>query len=380
MPTTIWIREAAEDRFWEAAPPVPKLPSFSCPYCEATFGLLDVLEIHIRRFHLLDLPAMLLHGEHMASDNVIRTEVRETDIHLVNCTQVQARKDGAELRVLTARQFCTLIADERHAHWLVTLVNSPDPHGPQSEREYRLTFRIPARAELDEIDRRFIQYLAVDNPKHADVRLFVEGCAAAPSVREYIGALADYALGVMIKEQDEELVAPLGFDEYRAKYLAARTILREFHRPVAQAVTSCIDFNLNGFTGPETPSQLYTLTAAHGLFRAVARATQPVQRPADSALGFAAPICPTDTVTDALLSTSVRYMRGARVGVDIGDRLSRLERAKAISEYDKPKIHVLCALCYLEGRRWANAADHLRQVQFDSLFGEWARRRLEEQQ
>ncbi|MFA5027157.1 MAG: hypothetical protein WC713_04730 [Candidatus Methylomirabilota bacterium] len=380
MPTTIWIKEAAEDRFWEAAPPVPKSPSYPCPYCEAAFGLLDLLEEHVRGNHFLDLPVLMIRGQHIATEGVIRAEVRRTDIRLINSTKVLIRQDGGGPREFTPGQFCSRFCRERHAHWLVTLINSRNQGGPQSEREYRLEFRIPASAELDEIDRRFIQYLAVDHPTHADIRLFVETCNPSPTAREYLGALTDYTLGVMIKDQVKELVAALGFDEYRAKYVGSRTVLREFARPVANAITSCVDFNLNGFTGPEAPSRLYVLTAAHKLFRALACAAQLIRQPAVGTEGLAAAICPTDTVTDALLSESVRYMRGARLGADTAERLLRLVSTKAISEFDKPKVHVLSALCYLEAGEPANAADHLRQVQFNSLFGEWARRRLEEQQ
>jgi len=380
MPTTSWIIETAEERFWEGLPPVPSPPYFPCPYCEKQFASPLEIEEHIKRSHFLDLPALLLRGDQVPGEAVIRTSVRETDVQLVNCTSCRVRIDAGETRSLSASHFRRLFAKERYAHWEIHLTNAHGSEGSRSEREYRLDFRITERRELDEADRFFIQYLAVDRPKHKDIDLFATACCTAPSARDYIGALSNYVLGVMIKEQEGDLVAPLGFDEYKSKFLEARSVLRDFDRPVAQAITSCVDFNLNGFTGEEVASRLYALRAGHGLFRAVAQASAPSPYPPDSAPRYSAAVCPVDTVTDSLLAVSERYMRGARLSVNIAAKLSRSSITRSISEYDLPKVHVLCALIYLKTDNFHDAQLHLRQLQFDSLFGKWARNRMEDKQ
>jgi hypothetical protein len=73
-------------------------------------------------------------------------------------------------------------------------------------------------------------------------------------------------------------------------------------------------------------------------------------------------------------------MRGARLSVNIAAKLSRSSITRSISEYDLPKVHVLCALIYLKTDIFHDAQLHLRQLQFDSLFGKWARNRMEDKQ
>lgn len=380
MPTLIWRQESDFERFWEKVSPLP-VPAdqhFPCPYCQQRFRSLLELKEHVDTSHFLELPALLLRGSQAPSEVVIRRSFLEAEVQLVSCTDCHVTRNG-EPRYTSVGDFPAEFARDKCAHWSIRLVNARGSAGARAEREYRVDLRIPESSELDTVDRLFIRRLAVDRPEHRDIERFLKDCHVDPPAGDYVGALVNYVLGVMIKEQERCLIAPVGFDEYRSKLLEAESVLREFYRPVAQTITGCVEFNLNGFTDQESLPDLRALRAGFRLFHAIARATWPEPLRPESSPQCAAPVCPVDTVTSALLSFCERYMGEESLNAGDAERLERLETVRLISEYDLPKIHVLCSLVFLAVGDRGRAKRHLQQIRFDSLFGEWSRTTLEDE-
>ena len=67
--------------------------------------------------------------------------------------------------------------------------------------EWLLEFRLARQAELEECDRAFEEHLAVSSPTMRHVDQFLGMCPHSLGATDYAGALADYVVGLLLKEQ-----------------------------------------------------------------------------------------------------------------------------------------------------------------------------------
>jgi len=380
MPTTNWILEAAEDRYWEGIAPfeLEPEPEIECPFCARSFHSQSEFKTHLGLDHPLALPALLIRGKPQPSEFTIRTSLQRSHVDLCNTSVCFLRADGAKSGQLKPVELLDRICSETYGLWELGLVNKRIADEGQAESRYLVRFRVPRQEALNIVDQQFVQRLAVDKPSHLDLQQFLDACPKDPCAIEYAGALGDYVLGVMLKEQPGAVRAPIQFDEFKAKMASSMEILAQFARPVAHAVTATIDFNLNNFDSSRKPSRLYALGAGQSLFRAIIAGDSVPRVSVDAEPKYTAPICPLDTVSHQLLSVCERLTRGARIPITLADDLVCLSKEHAISEYDMSKINVLCAVICLENNDRSAATPHLRALQFHFLFGHWARAKIEE--
>src|ERR1051326_7734769 len=249
MPTVGWKLETAEERYWEHVPAPTPEPAFLCPYCPERFMDGAKYQEHLGLDHPLELPAMIVGGGALLSEIIIRRPITARDVHIANATACHTRRIGEHERAITAHDLAELLSGETCSRWEIRLTNRRVVDQEEAERRYLIDFRIPAEKELNQVDKQFIRCLAVDKPRHEDLDRFFTGCPPSAVVQDYVGALGDYVLGIIVKEEGHAIHAPLGFEEFRAKYESSREVLRHFDRPVARAVTACVDFNLNNFDG-----------------------------------------------------------------------------------------------------------------------------------
>ncbi len=385
MPTVGWILEKAVERFWESQPnpvlvPVPR-PVFTCSRCGMKLSSPEELRRHLSLEHPLELPALYVHGNPLPRESVLRAPVGENDVQLFHCSRCEVQVDGAPWQDLAVSEFRTQFSQPRNSTWNVRLVHERPVDNSQTIEEYHVRFRIPHTSALNAVDTQFIRTLVLDELRPSDLEQFEAGLTVDAPAREYGSALGDYALGIILKERRRPPHAPVDFAEFVIKMRSALETLRHFHRPVALAVSSSIRFNLNDFRdyGTATATEL---EAALRFFRSITSAGAsaevvnprvPMPQKRSSHV-----VCPVDEVTHRLLSACGCLSNEGTLSLAHLEQLRQLARGMIpVSEQDLVKVHVICAEGYLRLARISDARPHLRAIQFDSVFKDWAQHCLE---
>jgi hypothetical protein len=378
MPTVGWIQETNIERFWENPYPPERIepPRFPCDYCSCVFPSLEDLDRHLGIEHPLSIPVLHVRAQPAASNFSIRTTFHPNDVAILNCTACEISKDGGAMVPMTQKDIASLLAAERSSRCVLTLINERSLDRATATSEFVIRFQIPSADALNAIDKEFIERFArAEHPRIADVDSFRASCPIESAAQDYASALGDYVIGLAIKERHPEGGALMEFDHYKDKFTGALAVLKEFHRPVARAVSSIVDFNLNNFTSSSAPTKLHNVGAAFLFFRAIAQGQEPPAISARSARHTS--ICPVDIVTDRILDAVHRLSSPRKPHALIAAELEDLKRWQPLSEYDRTKIAVLSALTQLRLGKFAVAESHLRALRFDFLFGKWAQTKLD---
>jgi hypothetical protein len=164
----------------------------------------------------------------------IRSHKIAEKIGFHKCHRLWVARDGLYPTIYTPRRLKAELTMASKGHYRVR------PEG--GDEEYAISIAIPDGSVLREINRAFVELLAVEAPRVQDIARFRDVALAIGSPGEYSGALADYVMGTIIKDQDRSRGATLDFNEYKPKYESARAILCDYlrdesHRPpVPEAV------------------------------------------------------------------------------------------------------------------------------------------------
>lgn len=377
MPTVGWIQESGWDRLSDAFPfqnnwkPEP----IKCPLCARSFLERAELSTHLGVDHPLKLPMLRIGNRVGFSACVVREANALKDMEVFSATECLLSTNGGKSTTVPPGQLARRLLGAGNAHHQIRLRNDREIDGRQAEAELEIRVAIPDPEILKQIDAAFLKRLAVEHPTITDADHFLHAVPKDPVVADYRGALADYVVGIIIKEQDRAAGAVAGFDAFKDKLGSARRVLADFDRPLSQAVLAAIDFNLNHFT-PAAPTAVELLRAAHRFFASftVSGSMPKAITPADRRRDVVA-ACPIDRATNAILEALAEF-----------PRVPDLDRSEAVlpglegvplSEYDLAKISTLRAgAAVLLGKKEA-AQHHLRQIQHDYHFGAWANTQLE---
>jgi len=386
MPTIGWILEDAIERQGESISSLPFIPSpppiFRCKWCGKSFSLSQELQRHVSLDHPLELPALYVNGEPLQRENVVRSPILEQDVELLQCSRCEVKIDGDRWQPLTLPEFRRRFAESTNTTWEVRLLHERSLDNSQVKEEYKVRFRIPDSIALTAVDEHFRCILVRDTLRHNDLLKFIAGLPTDAPAREYGGALGDYALGIILKEQIRPSLAPIRFEEFVTKMRSSLEVLRSIHRPIALAVCSSIRFNLNDFHNASTTIAT-DMDAAIRLFHHVtSNRVQPeptvpiLYHPLPSATRA---VCPVDRHSYHLMSDSVHLSHGETLSLTALESLRQIIRSSApISEQDLAKVHFICAEGYIRLNRTTDALPHLRTIQFNPLFRSWAQRHLED--
>jgi hypothetical protein len=190
---------------------------------------------------------------------------------------------------------------------------------------------------------------------------------------DYLGALADYAVGVLTKEQRHDSGAHLPFDQFTGKFQSARRCLVDFGRPVATAVVAVIDFNLNNFSRGQ-PAGFPELQNAHHFYCTLTSAGK-TQRPVRNETLATVAACPVDAVTAAIWEALKLFPEFP--GCDDPSPKLPATLELPLSEFDIAKLRALKAGAALLLSKQSFARDQLRALRHDARFGKWAESHLE---
>jgi len=240
------------DALWREIRIIPQTPVYTCEVCGAALPSDEARTAHISLRHPVPIPLLLLGS--VAAPRQIRIRNRKTaeQIGFSNCRNVLVERDGSKPISYTKSKLKNELETRERGHYRISLEASGEP--------YVISLQVVDGSILRKIDQKFIEFLAVDAPRVEGIDRFVEVSGAAGQANDYIGALADYVMGTIIRDQDRGRGATVEFGRYKEKYESSRAVLFDYlqedrHKPpVPEAVCNSINLSLNQFDASTPPA------------------------------------------------------------------------------------------------------------------------------
>jgi hypothetical protein len=381
MPTTTWIQETVEDRFWESrgggAPGLPQPPTYPCVVCGQAFDSIDERSWHASEAHPLVRPTLYVADHAAPAELIVRAPVNASLFSAESCTAVHVVLDGHPVDQIGPSGLGDLIAARRSGHLRIELENRRAADAADVRARYTLRISIPDDSELAAVDRSFVANLAVDRPSTRDVERFASEVEPFRSAREYAGALADYVHGVLVKEGTEVGGATLPFEAFQAKFSRALNELADHvDRPVAASVVAASRLNLNDLATPLPASGDTGLDGCARLLSEIV-ALDSSSSSVDHREGVAeVALCPIDRDTHLICTAYGTLILGDAADSRLSELGSRADDA-LLSPQDRAKLRTLVAVAALRLGHADLARRHLEVLAHDGVFGRWAESALE---
>lgn len=381
MPTTTWIQETVEDRYWESQgdygvvtpPPV----TYPCVVCGQEFDSADARSWHASEAHPIARPTLYVADHAAPAELLVRVPVSASLFSAGSCTSVHVLVDAERINDVGPVELGQLIAGRRSGHLQIELENRRAADSADVRARYTIRIAIPDNEELAQVDQAFVRRLAIDQLSTRDVEMFASEIEPFRSARDYAGALADYVHGVLLKEASEHGGTTLPFGAFHTKFSRALSELAEHvSRPVAASVVAVARLNLNDLA---TPLPHTGDPSLDGCLRTLSEvATVSSQSPvSDRRLGVAdVPLCPIDRDTHLVLATHDALAAEGTTDSRLAEVGSRADDPR-LSPQDRVKLRTLVAVSALRLGRADLAQPHLEILAHDGVFGHWAELSLE---
>ncbi len=375
MPTVGWIQESDTQRWGDAFPFKRERPEpIRCQLCGQFVSTQQSLISHFGTAHPLKQPILKI-GREAGTQFVVRDRSALLGIVSIFATSCAVEAAGGQKSEIPPDTLAARFSKVPNATYRLWLRNERAIDGRSAEIEAVVRVAIPDPTLLAQVDLSFQKFLAVPVPTTASVAKFLAAVPPDVSAREYAGALADYVIGILIKEQDASAGTVVDLAEYKGKLSSARVVLNQFHTRLATSVLAAIDFNLNNFWS-DAAVPVPALEAGHRFFTPFFTVGHTPSSPkglGDRSAMVAA--CPVDHVTAAILAYVGDFPKRPTVGIESGQVDNG--RTYPITEFDRPKIAMLLAASALLAGDHGLALPHLRALVHDYSFGPWAAKQLE---
>ncbi len=384
MPTCGWILEDARDRYAEGVlrfaqmgEPASTCVTYRCPYCGHESQSEVDRNRHVGLEHPLDLPVLQIGGAPVVKQSVFRKKLEPSEIRVHQATECRLRKAGGAWHNLPLRRLAPTLASIDDSYWTLELARKRPIDNSIARHTYEMCFSIPTDEELSRADAVFVETLAIEDISHESVQLYSDNLPDRTAAREYAAALGDYAMALVLKQQERKPRSSVGFGEFAPRMRGALEVLRHFNQPVALAVCSSIRFNLNEFRDIERAPQCDS-EAGELFFRSIVAGTEDQKPDSGCFTRSMKPICPVDPVTGRLLQVIRQIFCGEVLATDAFLDLAATDGdSPPISEQDMVKMNAMCAWSHLRHGRTQDSTQYLQALRFNSEFGQWATENLE---
>lgn len=385
MPTVGWIWDKDNDAFFAATSVTPApggelAPIFRCPFCSASFSRSDFLRDHLEANHVGHRPFMTIKGTEPKSVETIRKRVEPKSVEFFDTTNLGLSRDGLRYERLVPNDLrCTLGRAEKERLWL-RLENSFDVKAQPLRTDYDLSFTVYDDDQaLGEVDRLFVALLGRDSAHLDDVDIFIQQ-SARHAVDEYSGALAEYVIGVLVKDADPSTGISVVHRDYRARLNGALRILQEFDRPLSRLICALIRFSGNDFDATRLLLTGYELLdRANAQIAPIAKGgAWPHKNEEDSGRGKRISVCPVDNGSDMVMRQADRLASLTRWGPALQHQLEAETDVPELDPLDREKIWVVWAQAAARLGKKDYALHPLRMLAGSYCFGHWAEKLLQE--
>lgn len=373
MATFGWVREDGMDAFFEGTDRVPDPgpapePTYSCPFCKAVVGDRRALQDHVSDHHRVERPLILLWGTEPSQHRVIRVPLRKSEIIVANVTSAQVAVDGMPFQTVALNKLAQQVSDLRQAEVFLRLSNSSQVNAAPVTTSYTLSIRIAETRDLKEVERAYDEVIMSAPISRASIRRFLADPRSTGAGSEYAAGLADYSLGVLLKERPETEALTTPFARYRELYSSAVQRLTDFDRPLARLVGDVIRFALNDFSRTTTETGFQELDIANGLLK---DPSQDLRLPVDED-GVRRSVCPIDHATSRVLNLAGHMSKQTRWSPILDGECREIANSELLDASDRQKALAIWAVAAWRLSAKQSAIEPLRQISATYPFSTWA--------
>lgn len=379
MPTFGWIREDALDAFYEGTqrtndPGPPPDPTYRCPFCGDGFLNRRLLQDHVSDAHYVARPALFIEGREPPERSIVRRRLFTDSILITNATSARFGLNGRVAEPITVTELPGSISRIREGEVSLVLVNESQAKAAPVESYYAIELRIAETHELKDVELAYTEHAMRSNISREAINLFLVDPRSQTAAMEYARGLAEYSLGVLLKEHPDAEGLTTPFSRYREAYGAALQRLSDFDRPLANLICDVIRFAMNEFSMTNSKTGFWELDLANALLKAPD--TRELPLPLDVSIARK-PICPVDHGTGQILDLAARVMRQDRWSPILDDECRNVANSGILDAGDRQKAFAIWAVGAWRLRARRNALEPLRQIAATYPFNSWAEPYLE---
>lgn len=200
-------------------------------------------------------------------------------------------------------------------------------------------------------------------------------------VLEYRTAMAEYVIGVLIKDGDSATGIRVSVRDYSARYEGALTVLQEFARPLPRLLCALIRFSRNDFKLDHLVKTGFgLLDSANAQLSPLARNggdwSAPIAQ--DNGNGEKIAVCPVDNGSATIFFRAAQLATTSRWSRDLEAQLMAEADVPDLDPEDRQKLFALWAAAAIRLGKTESALYPLRNLAGSYCFGQWADSLLEE--
>ena len=380
MPTVGWIREGDLDAFYEGTEAIPgpsplKEPSFFCPFCGSMFLNQSEFQDHVYAKHRVERPFIILRGQEPSKHAVIRSPLEMSEISVSNTSHAKVCLDGTGPQQVSTDKLREIIAESSQVELKLELINATEHEATPVVERYGFSFRVAERADLKRVEQAFKEILVSDAITRNSISSFLADKKTQGPGKEYASGLADYCLGILIKERPEGENLTTPFSRYRELYGRAFDVLKDFPRPLAHLISCIIRFSLNNYEDNGQRTGYWELDLATELLSNPTSTS--VQRSLENTTRR--PVCPVDHGTGRMLELAKRLVAQPRWSPVLDDECRAIARSDLLDATDHHKAFAIWAASAWRLGSTESALEPLQQIAGIYPFSRWASKYLEQE-
>ena len=386
MPTCSWIREKDIEAFYAAVETVPQPggtppPVWRCPFCPAYFPQPEGFQTHLEAEHSGRRPFMTIGGFEPNSTDIIRKRIDADGLKIFDTTGVYISEDNFHFIETTRATLARKLASIKEGRVWIKLKNQFDAKAEAIYAQYDFSFRVyDDEVALERVDKAFVKLLGKEQVTMDDVDAFIRQTEHL-SVSEYRTAMAEYVIGVLVKDGDTATGIRVVSRNYSARYEGALGVLQEFARPLPRLICGLIRFSRNDF------ALGHLVETRFGLLDRANAQLSPLARKGGAWSAFSADegggvqkfsICPVDNGSAAILFRAAQLGAISRWSQTLEAQLMAEADVSDLDPEDRQKLFALWAAAAIRLDKQESALSPLRNLAGSYCFGQWADALLEE--
>jgi hypothetical protein len=378
LPTYGWVLEDDHEAFL-AATEVWRdfgqpLPVFRCPFCVMTYTESKDLQDHISTEHKVDRPALLIRGKEPPRRTTIRTKLADTDIVITNATSATFYINEEEIGDKSLENIFKHLTQCSLTEVKITLINNVQVNSTPVATTYDLSLRIATDDELRDVEHAFSEIIMCDQVSREGIGEFLTDVRTSGSASEYAAGLAEYTLGVLLKERPDTEPLTTPYARYREAYGAALQKLIDFQRPLATLISDIIRFAMNDFSNTSVKTGFWELDLAKALMNDPEAKEVSVVKDTNKTRKA---ICPVDHGTGQILALAQRMFGQERWGPILDEECRKATTSEILDAMDRQKAMAIWAVSAWRLNAKNSAIEPLRHISATYPFSNWAEPYLE---
>lgn len=379
MPTYGWVREDGLEAFYEGTerisdPGPPPAPAFHCPFCADIFADRHDLQAHVSAKHKVERPVLLIRGQEPPRRTTVRTQLARSDICVENATRVIVALNGGSPETIAPNTLSFNLASLSDAELVIALENNATKKSTPVVSKYHLSIRASTAPQLKSVEQAFREIIIQGEMTRASIGSFLADPRTKGVAEEYSNALAEYSLGVLLKEQPETELLTTPFARYREAYGSSLQKLADYDRPMANLIANLIRFAMNDFSGWSIRTGYWELDLANSI----------LHNPESVAIedfgdvpSARTPICPVDHGIGQILSLTARLFNQNRWSPVLAEECRALTSSDLLDATDQQKALAIWAAAAWRLGPKESAVEPLRRIAATYPFNNWAEPFLE---